>query len=185
MSAKPELKHVEVARSYVGTKEIKGAKHEPKIIQLIKDAEKATSQNLSWLFGKKPDGTTNYEDETAWCGSFIGGVMAQAGLGSKVPKAFYQAKAWNTVGTKLNKAAYGCLVIFNRASGGHVGIVVGKTSAGRLKVLGGNQSDAVNIMDFDTSRVVGYRWVSTGTLPNEHRYDLPVLPAGTVSINEA
>jgi hypothetical protein len=25
-------------------------------------------------------------------------------------------------------------------------------------VLGGNQSDAVNIKPFDTSRIVGYRW---------------------------
>lgn len=185
MSAKPELKHVAVARSYLGVKEIKGSKHEPKIIQLIKDAEKATKQNLSWLFGKKSDGSTNYEDETAWCGSFLGGVFTQAGLDNLVPKAFYQAKAWNSVGTKLTKPAYGCVVVFSRSGGGHVGIVVGKTTNGNLKVLGGNQSDAINIMDFSTDRVIGYRWLSVGTIPAEHRYDLPVLPAGRISTNEA
>lgn len=174
MSAKPELKHVAVARSYIGMKEIKGVKHEPKILALIVKAFKATGQK-SWI----------NDDETPWCGSFIGGVMAEAGLGSKIPKEFYRAKAWESAGTKLTKPAYGCIVTFTRDGGGHVGIVVGKTASGNLKVLGGNQSDAVNIADFAPSRVTSYRWVSTGTVPNEHRYDLPVLPAGRISTNEA
>ena len=54
-----------------------------------------------------------------------------------------------------------------------------------LKVLGGNQSNAVTIQDFDPKRVTAYRWVSTGTVAQDHRYDLPVLPAGKISKNEA
>lgn len=185
MSGSPELKHVAEARRFIGTKEIKGSLHEAKIITLIKSAEKATNQNLSWLFGKDKSGKTAYNDETAWCGSFLAGIFTNVGLGHKIPKDFYRAKAWEASGTKLTKPAYGCVVTFTRDGGGHVGIVVGITKAGYLKVLGGNQSDAVNIADFDPKRVSSYRWVSSGTVPENHRYDLPVLPAGRISTNEA
>lgn len=185
MGASPEFVHVAEARKYVGTKEIKGSKHEAKILKLIKSAEAATKQNLSWLFGKDSKGQTKYNDETAWCGSFLGGVFADSGLGHKIPRDFYRAKDWEKAGTALARPAYGCVVTFTRDGGGHVGIVVGKTAKGMLKVLGGNQSDAVNIMDFDPKRATAYRWVSTGTVPNAHRFELPILPAGRISTNEA
>lgn len=186
MSDKPELGHVGLARKYIGVKEIKGTKHEAKIIDLIKAAVATNPKDdLSWLFGKDSKGKPKYNDEVAWCGSFLGGIFAKSGLGKKIPKAFYQARAWENVGTKLDKPAYGCVVTFTRNGGGHVGLVIGKTEAGFLKVLGGNQSDGVNIADFDPKRVTAYRWLSSGTVPNEHRYDLPILPAGRVSINEA
>ncbi len=185
MGASPELAHVAQARKYLGVKEVKGTKHEPKIIKLIQAAEKATNQNLAWLFGKDSKGNPAYNDEVAWCGSFLGGIFVEAGLGHKIPKAFYQAKAWESVGTKLSKPAYGCVVTFNRDGGGHVGIVVGITSDGFLKVLGGNQADMVNISDFDPKRVTSYRWLSKGSVPEVHRYTLPILPKGKISKNEA
>lgn len=174
MGSSPELIHVEVARKYIGTKEIKGTKHNSIILGLTIKAFAAHGKK-SWI----------HDDETPWCGSFLGGVFAEAGLGNKIPKEFYRAREWENVGTKLTKPAYGCVVTFTRDGGGHVGIVVGKTKAGMLKVLGGNQSDAVNIADFDPKRVTSYRWVSSGTVPHEHRYDLPVLSAGRISTNEA
>ena len=174
MSDKPELVHVAIARKYIGLAEVKGAKHKPTILALTVKAFVATGKK-SWI----------NDDETPWCGNFLGGVFAEAELGSKIPKEFYRAKEWENAGTKLSKPAYGCVVTFTRDGGGHVGIVVGKTKTGMLKVLGGNQSDAVNIADFDPKRVTAYRWISTGSLPHEHRYDLPVLTAGRISTNEA
>lgn len=174
MSDKPELKHVAVARKYIGLREIKGVKHNPTILALTVKAFAAHGKR-SWI----------NDDETPWCGSFLGGVFAEAGLGKKIPKEFYRAREWESAGTKLTRPAYGCVVTFTRDGGGHVGIVVGKTKAGMLKVLGGNQSDAVNIADFDPKRVTSYRWVSSGSVPHEHRYDLPVLAAGRISTNEA
>lgn len=185
MGATPELIHVSRARSYIGTYEIKGAKHNPAIIMLIQAAERSTKTNLAWLYGKKADGTTNYNDEIAWCGTFLGGIFSQCGLGSKVPKEFFRAKDWAKAGTKLTKPAYGCVAVLDREGGGHVGIVVGKTKSGKIKLLGGNQSDSVNIMDFEPSRITAYRWVSSGTEPLAHRYELPILPAGKISKNEA
>ena len=170
----PELIHVANARKYIGTVEVKGTKHNPKILALTVKAFAATGKK-SWI----------HNDEIPWCGSYLGGVFAESGLGHKIPKEFYRAREWESAGTKLTRPAYGCVVTFTRDGGGHVGIVVGKTKTGMLKVLGGNQSDAVNIADFDPKRVTAYRWVSSGSVPHEHRYDLPVLAAGRISTNEA
>jgi len=174
MGSSPELPHVAVARKYIGLKEVKGSKHNSTILTLTARAFQAIGKK-SWI----------NDDETPWCGSFMGGVFAEAGLGFKIPKEFYRAKEWENVGTKLSKPAYGCVVTFTRDGGGHVGIVVGQTKTGNLKVLGGNQSDQVNIADFDPKRVTSYRWVSSGSVPHDHRYQLPVLPAGRISTNEA
>ena len=64
----------------------------------------------------------------------------------------------------------GCIAVFERKGGGHVGFVVGTDERGRLMVLGGNQGDAVTIAPFDKSRVLGYRYpqgekVLAGSLP--------------------
>ena len=48
--------------------------------------------------------------------------------------------------------------MFSREGGGHVGFVVGRDATGNIMVLGGNQSDAVNVRAFPASRVTGYRW---------------------------
>ncbi|EDR9795743.1 TIGR02594 family protein, partial [Salmonella enterica subsp. enterica serovar Zongo] len=59
---------------------------------------------------------------------------------------------------QLLQPALGCVAVFTREGGGHVGFVVGQNEKGDLMVLGGNQSDAVNIRSFPRSRVSGYRW---------------------------
>ena len=167
MSASPELVHVLHARKYLGHKEIGSTNKSPLIDKW------ATELSGKWLIGQP------------WCGTFMAQIFKESGLQTKVPKDFYRAKAWESAGTKLDKPAYGCIVTFTRDGGGHVGLVVGKTKTGMLKVLGGNQSNAVTIQDFDPKRVTAYRWVSTGSVPNDHRYDLPVLAAGKISTNEA
>jgi hypothetical protein len=45
---------------------------------------------------------------------------------------------------------------FTRNGGGHVAFYISKTSSG-IKVLGGNQSDAVNISTYPASKLLGYR----------------------------
>lgn len=167
MSDKPELTRVAIARKYIGLTEIKSSNRHPTI--------DAWAKTLSgkWLLGQP------------WCGTFCAQVFKEAGLSHKIPKEFFRAKAWETAGTKLDKPAYGCVVTFTRDGGGHVGFVVGKTSKGMLKVLGGNQSNQVNIADFDPKRVTAYRWISSGSVPHDHRYDLPVLAAGRISTNES
>ncbi|WP_336939336.1 TIGR02594 family protein [Acinetobacter modestus] len=175
MTQQNELAWVGQGKSKIGTHEISGAKHSPIILSMLEVVFQATGQK-QWI----------KDDETAWCGTFVAYCMVKADLVRHVPKDFYRAKAWATVGTAINKPAYGCIVVFNRNGGGHVGIVVGKDRHGNLMVLGGNQSDAVNIKPFSTSRVIAYRWCGTQTSPLASRYDLPVLSSdGKVSTNEA
>ncbi|UZA15841.1 TIGR02594 family protein [Moraxella bovis] len=176
-----ELKWVAEARKYIGTKEIKGVKHNPIVLELWACAFKAKNQAVPAVFKN---------DETAWCGGFVAGVMAKSGLGQHIPSGFAMARSWLNAGTKLNNPAYGCVVVFWRGTPksptGHVGFVVGRDKAGNLMVLGGNQADAVNIKPFAVSRVLGYRWCGTQDMPATHRFTLPVLASdGRVSVNEA
>lgn len=175
MTVQNELEWVAAARSKIGTYEITGAKHNPVIVAMWTLAFEATKQK-QWI----------RDDETAWCGGFAAYSLAKANLANHIPKDFYRAKAWCESGTALNKPAYGCIVVFARSGGGHVGIVVGKDQKGNLMVLGGNQANAVNIKPFNPDRVMAYRWCGTQRLPTASRYNLPTLNSdGKVSTNEA
>lgn len=164
--ALPELPWIAEARKHIGQKEIKGAKHNPFIVGMW------SAIGAPWFT----------DDETPWCGAFTGYCTSKTGLG--VPKNAARAKAWADFGVKLNAPAYGCIVVFERAGGGHVGFVVGQDQHGNLMVLGGNQSDMIKISPFSKDRVIAYRWPST--YPNAGRFNLPVLTSdGRVSTNEA
>ncbi|MEB5748673.1 TIGR02594 family protein [Leclercia adecarboxylata] len=134
-----EPKWLAEARHYIGEKEVKGAKHNPLILQMWKDIKRG---------GIK-------DDETPWCAAFVGAVLERVGITST---RFESAKSYMSWGTRLQSPALGCIVVFEREGGGHVGFVVGKAPNGDLMVLGGNQSDAVNIHAFPRFRVTGYRW---------------------------
>lgn len=160
---------IKQAKKYLGQTEIKGPHHNPHIVRWWKNM-----------------GTPFKDDETPWCGAFVGGVLFETGI--KPIKNGAMARAWNGFGVKLTRPAVGCIVVFWRGSptgaSGHVGFVVGKDQHGNLMVLGGNQSDAVNIKPFSRDRVIGYRW--PGVRPYDERYNLPVIGSdGRVSTNEA
>lgn len=155
------------ARKYLGLREIPGPKHSPVIVKW-------------WEAIKAPF----RDDETSWCGAFIGGVLNEVGL--PVVKGAPAARSWLNYGKPISKPVLGCIVVFWRGSktgwSGHVGFVVGLDKAGNLMVLGGNQGDAVNIKPFGKERVLGYRWPA-GDVPTQ---SLPILRSdGKVSTNEA
>lgn len=171
MTKQTELPWVAEARKHLNLKELPGKQHNPTII--------------NWLVGLK---AWWRDDETPWCGTFVGHCIRAAGR--QVPSAWYRAKAWADAGTTLTSPAYGCIAVFDRAGGGHVGFVVGKDKFGNLMVLGGNQGDAVNIKPFSRTRVIAYVWPSqadgTRSWPALERYDLPLLQSdGKLSTNEA
>lgn len=122
------------------------------------------------------------DDSVPWCGTFLGAVMREAG--APIPKHYYRARAWLDWGTALTQPALGCVVVFERRGGGHVGLVVGRNELDYLLVLGGNQSDKVCIASFSPDRVLGYRWplLDLAGLPDA----LPMLSATLpLSTNEA
>lgn len=152
------------AKKYIGVREIKGITHNPLI--------------LSWWKAIKRGGIKT--DEVPWCAAFVGAMLEAVGI---ISSRFESAKSYLSWGQELGHPSLGCIVVFNREGGGHVGFVVGKDAQGNLLVLGGNQSDEVNVRAFSTERVVGYRWPTALPLPVPAR--LPVLAAAQFSSREA
>ncbi|WP_369586587.1 TIGR02594 family protein [Kingella oralis] len=167
-SSEPEW--LAIARRAIGTTEIAGKEHNSTIRNWL------ISLNAWWT-----------DDETPWCGTFVAHCAREADRA--LPKYWYRAKDWLNTGTRLDKPAYGCVVVFDRAGGGHVGFVVGKDKHGNLMVLGGNQGNAVNIKPFAISRVAGFIWLDWAngrkSTPKPERFELPLLDSnGAVSRDE-
>jgi uncharacterized protein (TIGR02594 family) len=125
-----------VAESQLGTKEIKGKKHNPVVLQYHATTTlKAT------------------DDETPWCSSFVNWVMQQSG---RQGTNSAMALSWKSWGQKLTKPAYGSIAVFDWGGNkGHVGFIVGK-SGDNLIILGGNQKNEVNKTSFSANKVIAY-----------------------------
>lgn len=157
------LRWIEMAKNHIGVAEVKGATHNPVIVQFWKDIRRGGIR----------------DDETPWCAAFVGAMLERCGIQST---RFESAKSYLSWGEQLDRPVYGCVVVFSRDGGGHVGFVVGKDKAGNLLVLGGNQGDAVNVKAFPLSRVTGYRWPKGEPLPLGN---LPVGDSVAMSRSEA
>lgn len=161
------MKWIETAKSLIGTREVPGAKSNPTIIGWAKG------------LGVKLLGMVYNDDATPWCGMFVAHCIKSAGLPT-APIAV-RASSWATWGQKCVPTT-GAVVVFQRPGGGHVGFLVGQ-DATRYRVLGGNQSDAVNEAWIEKSRAVAVRW------PADHAVPITPLPkfttAGDTSKNEA
>ena len=153
------------AKKHIGLAEISGPKHNATILNWLKELK-------AWW----------KEDETPWCGAFVAHCMQAAGI--EYPKYWMRAKDWATWGDPVKKPTMGCVVVFERRGGGHVGFVMGQDEKGRLMVLGGNQGNKVSIAPFDPARAIAYR-VPTGTFLTPSF--MPQLAANGVasSTNEA
>jgi len=151
------------ARKYLGLAEVKGPDHNPEILQMWRDIKRG---------GIK-------DDETPWCAAFVGAMLERVGIRSS---RFESARSYLEWGQLLALPVLGCIAVFTRQGGGHVGFVVGRDKAGNLLILGGNQSDAVNIKAFPVSRLTGYRWPTGVVVPAE---PLPVLSGAQFSEREA
>lgn len=114
-----------------------------------------------------------------WCGDFVETVIRNALPTEPFPgdlgKNPYWARNWALLGKEV-KPCYGCILVFGREGGGHVGFAVGEDTTDYY-VLGGNQSNTVSITRIDKKRLLSARWPSTydkGTKP------LPVLSAKNI-----
>ncbi len=149
-----------VARADIGLREIEGAPTAPRIAAWLRDLR-------AWWS----------DDETPWCGTACAAWMRAAGVA--IPRHWYRARAWADWGQPLDRPAHGCIVVFARRGGGHVGLLVGQDEAGRLLILGGNQGDAVNVRSFGRDRVLAYRWPPGVGLPRFTELALGSAPATT------
>lgn len=155
------------ARNLIGTKEIVGSVHNKTILAWAKEL------GLAKIY-------TN--DEIAWCGLFIGYCAHKAGL--DVVKDPLWALNWNKFGTKQTVAMLGDVLTFKRNGGGHVGLYVGEDDT-CYHVLGGNQSNMVNITRIEKSRCAGIRRTPWKISQPKDVRVVEVSASGFISKNEA
>jgi len=133
-----------VARGEMGVKEYAGAADNPDVVKYLKSVESLSR-------------SAQRNDETPWCSAFVNWCMEQAGLEGTDSAA---ARSWMSWGSGIDVPVEGCVTVLWRDSPdswkGHVGFLVRETSS-YVYLLGGNQSDEVNITKYSKRRVLGYR----------------------------
>ena len=123
-----------------GTKEIRGSRDNPIVVSFYEEV------GHGWV----------KDDETAWCAAFVGAMLARAGLPHTNSLAARSYLQW---GQNTTKPKRGDVVVFKRGNSswqGHVAFYLGSTSKA-VQVIGGNQSDAVNVKSYSKSTLLGYR----------------------------
>lgn len=137
----------------------------------------------AWL---RSDGKTLGDPKALpWCGDYAETVIKNSLPSEPFPGDLgtnpYWARNWLLFGKEV-KPCYGAIGVFSRDTGGHVGFLVGE-DATDWYVLGGNQSDSVNIVRIAKNRLLGARWPSTFTGKAK---PLPKMTAGSIpkSTNE-
>jgi uncharacterized protein (TIGR02594 family) len=105
------------------------------------------------------DGGVNLDpSETAWCAGFINAVLAQNGIDGTKSLAARSFLGW---GERVTDPTEGDIVVVSRGRRdgweGHVGIFQGFDENGDILILGGNQSNGVNVTAYPAERLLGYR----------------------------
>jgi uncharacterized protein (TIGR02594 family) len=141
-----QLEAYEKAKSFIGTEEIKGAEHNPVVVEMFH------AVGHSWV----------KDDETAWCAAFVGYVLEEVDIASTRKLDARSYLGWGEV-VEPEDARTGDVMVFYRGDKngwqGHVGFLVGFTAEGDYEILGGNQRDAVNVGVYSKEKLLGVRRV--------------------------
>ncbi len=156
---------VEGLKTY-GTYEFPGAKSNPVI--------------MAWAEETKAKGFT--ADSIPWCGLWMAVVAKRAGW--TVPGNPLWALNWANFGQGVKKAMLGDILVFKREGGGHVGLYVGEDTS-YYHVLGGNQSDNVNVTRIAKARAYAIRRPKWKIAQPPNVRQIFVGPTGPISTNEA
>lgn len=133
-----EPRHLIIARGELGVKEIDGAGSNPRIVAYHQTCTlKAT------------------DDETSWCSAFVNWCIVQAVLRGTNSAAAISWMQWGR-SVPLAQGQPGDIAVFSRSGGNHVGFHISHDD-NALRILGGNQSDEVNITTFSRARFLGLR----------------------------
>lgn len=137
-----ELPWIVTAETLMFTREIPGPQHNKRIMDWAKRIG-------GWVASYYKN------DEIPWCGLFVGHCLAINGYKLTIDNPL-SALAWNKEGFKV-EPCYGAIMVFRRPGGGHVGFYVSE-DRDTYHILGGNQSNAVNVTRIAKNRFVGARW---------------------------
>ena len=137
-------KLLEIALTQYGIKEIVGSNNNKKIVSYFQDL-----------------GFDISDDETAWCAAFINWCALKAGF-KRTNKL--NARSFLEIGViiELDSIQLGDVVILERGSDwqGHVGIFINRVG-NLVYLLGGNQSNMVNITAYSIDKILGIRRLQT------------------------
>jgi uncharacterized protein (TIGR02594 family) len=139
MSAEPRW--LQLARGYLGTREVEGAGNNPKVVEFYRRAGHGSVT----------------EDSVPWCAAFANAVLAEAGVKGT---GALNARSFLKWGKQLALPRPGCIVVFKRGSSewqGHVAFFL-RDMGNVVEVLGGNQSNSVSIARYSKADFLGYRW---------------------------
>ncbi len=136
-----------IAFAELGIKEIKGNKHNERILEYAEEA------GMGWV----------NDDETPWCSIFVNWVCKKAGLPLS-NKA--NARSWVHVGETTTSPFPGDVVVFWRGSvtswEGHVGFFLGfSDDLSKVFCLGGNQGNSVSIEAYGIGKVLRFQRLSS------------------------
>jgi uncharacterized protein (TIGR02594 family) len=170
----PLPKLVQAALQYSGIKEVPGKSNNPAIMAMAKELGA---------------GSIYPNDETSWCAVFINYLLKITGK----PAVDLKGDPYNILRAKwlLNwgdpvkpgDEKLGDIGIFNRAGGGHVGIIIAETP-NTFVIFGGNQGNSAGFTEILKGRLAGVRrYYAIG--PPESAKKYLVDSSGQVSVNEA
>lgn len=101
-----------------------------------------------------------------WCGDAVETCIAKTLPAEPLPSNPFFAQAWRSFGKDVGVPIVGSIgVIRWTATSGHVGFVAG-VSGSQVHLLGGNQSNAINVSAFPRAKFIAYRWPAT--FPVQH-----------------
>lgn len=140
----------DTAKQLVGTREVGGSANNPAILKWADDID------IDYA-----------SDDIPWCGLFVAHCIGSTLGMEPMPTNPLGARNWLKFGRECTPQLGAVLVFWRgKPSGwtGHVGFYAGE-DPNFWHVLGGNQSDAVNILKIPRVRLLGARWPVTAGLP--------------------
>lgn len=148
-SGPPALVWREEARRMIGVRETRGPEDNRAIMAWADDLD------------------LNYDgDDVPWCGLFVAHCIASTLPDEILPANPLSARSWSRFGEQCEPMTGAVLTFWRgRPDGwqGHVGFYEGEDDD-HYFVLGGNQSDAVNVAKLAKTRLIGARWPRTARL---------------------
>jgi uncharacterized protein (TIGR02594 family) len=132
----------QIAQLELGVREVPGSGDNPRIVEYLESTSLGQPENQN--------------DETSWCAAFVSWCLEQAGIKSTRSAWSRSYLEWGRE-PGPNDEWRGCVVILERGEYfGHVGFL-DDWDDDRVRLLGGNQGDAVSYAWFPVERVLGYR----------------------------
>lgn len=153
------------AIKWIGTKEtLPSGRNNPTVVKWLKDVTNEKYDSVS----------------TPWCAAFVGAMLQETGYASTKK---LNARSYKNYGYETDVEEEGNIVVLWRGKKddgitGHVGFLVAWDKT-HYWILGGNQSDSVNIQKFPRSRVL------TMVVPRPLKNSRTVIASATGAVSEA